>query len=89
MDLRLSGRTILTDEALELRLINRVLPQESFKGACWAQLQPLVMLLQRIKRQVVRASHRPTRKQCRRQTPDFTEGVASLLEKRPPRFRLR
>lgn len=101
LDLLLSGRVVLGAEALTLGLVDRVLPQDElmpatleYATAMAANSSPLAMGT--IKRQVYR-SWETSMEESRttairhwmghvRHHPDFVEGVASYLEKRPPHF---
>jgi enoyl-CoA hydratase/carnithine racemase len=101
LDLLLSGRVVLGEEALALGLVDRVLaPDElmpatlEYAKAIAANSSPLAMGT--IKRQVYQ-SWESSMEDARtmairhwmghvRHHPDFKEGVASYLEKRPPHF---
>ena len=101
LDLLLSGRVILGDEAFALGLVDRVVPAPSlvaeavdYAAALAASCSPTAMAV--IKEQVFRAmdSDLPAAIASANklmlesfQHPDAAEGVASYLEKRPPRFR--
>jgi enoyl-CoA hydratase/carnithine racemase len=101
MDLLLSGRVIDAEEALELGLVNRVLPPEDVLPATLdyardlaANCSPVAMAA--IKAQVAADWHRTHAESfaeavalvaAPERRPDFREGVASYVEKRPPKFR--
>jgi enoyl-CoA hydratase/carnithine racemase len=100
MELLLSGRTFLAEEALTLGLVSQVHPKDELLGAATAYARdlaehcsPLSMAL--IKRQVLLDADRSFHTalaESRRLTdrslgfPDFKEGLASFAERRPPRF---
>lgn len=100
LDLLLSGRVILGDEALAMGLVDRVVPAPDLVDAAVgyaadlaASCSPTSMAI--IREQVFRAmdSDLPTAIASANklmlesfQHPDAAEGVASYLEKRPPRF---
>jgi enoyl-CoA hydratase/carnithine racemase len=101
MDLLLSSRVIESDEAREMGLVNRVYPAEELLPAAHAyaldvaaNCSPVAMAT--IKAQV-RADWFRSYDESSRQAsalvasdatrPDFAEGVASFVEKRPPNFR--
>jgi enoyl-CoA hydratase/carnithine racemase len=99
MDLLLSARTVLAEEAAVLGLV-QVLPAEGFAAAVQARAAEIANLssprsTRIIKKQVYEALFQSlaeataiaNREQaiCR-DTEDFREGVASYMEKRPPRF---
>jgi len=99
-DLLLSSRIVLAEEALELGLVNRVLPADGLLDATYAYARELATTisprsLAQTKRQIALDLHRDLgtsveeaggllREMMRE--PDFAEGVAALNEKRPPRF---
>jgi enoyl-CoA hydratase/carnithine racemase len=100
LDLLLSGRTLLTDEAADLGVINRVLPQERLAEETYAYARDVAescspRSMSVIKRQVwshldkglpeVLEESADLMVQSMRHA-DFREGVASFTEKRPPRF---
>jgi len=100
LDLLLSGRTLLSDEAFELGLVNRVLPSEDLRETTYAYARDMAencspRSLSVIKHEVwshldkdlpevlVEAADLMVQSM---QHEDFREGVASYMEKRPPRF---
>lgn len=101
MDLLLSGRVINAEEALELGLVNRVLPPEDLLPAALdyardlaANCSPVAMAA--IKAQVAADWHRTHQESLAEavalvaapeRRADFREGVDSYVEKRPPNFR--
>lgn len=100
LDLLLSARVFLAEEALEMGVVNRVLPPGEVLDATLAYARELAAncspaAMAVIKRQVyehyekdlasaLRESNRWMEESLRR--PDFREGVASFVERRPPRF---
>jgi len=101
LDFLLSGRVVLAEEALELGIVNRVLPGDSLLAATEAYARELAIYsspasMAAIKRQVYRAmdidfttAHQEAvRLAVMTPVPksDFAEGVASFVEKREPRF---
>ena len=99
MDLLLSGRTILAEEAAAMGLV-RLLPAEGFLEAVRAVARELALhssprSLRVIKRQVwegwfedlAGATQRANREQAAsRETADYREGITAFQEKRQPRF---
>jgi enoyl-CoA hydratase/carnithine racemase len=101
MDLLLSSRVILAEEALEWGLVNRVLPAGRLLPETLAYARELASTVSRrslaeTRRQVWLDQHRDVRAAVEAAAPlleemmgedDYREGVAALLEKRPPEFR--
>jgi enoyl-CoA hydratase/carnithine racemase len=101
MDLLLTSRVVRAEEALELGLVNAVLPdREALLGHTYGYARELATAvspgsLAATKRQVYLDLHRDvgtsvedaaTRLEAMMREPNFAEGVAALTEKRPPRF---
>jgi enoyl-CoA hydratase/carnithine racemase len=100
LDLLLSGRVFLADEALQLGVVNRVFAPEALMDETLAYARDLATSVSPtsmavIKRQVyshpllaldeaLAESNRLMAASLR--GPDFVEGVASFVEKRPPAF---
>jgi len=100
LDLMLSGRVFLAEEAKELGVVNQVFPAESLLDETLAYAHDLAVNVSPtsmavMKRQVythpsmsvddaLAESNRLMAESLRR--PDFKEGVASFVEKRPPDF---
>ena len=99
-DLLLSGRVFLAEEALEMGVVNRVLPAAEVLPAALAYAADLAencspssmaMIKEQIYRHValdVEAALADSNRMMAATlgSRDFKEGVASFLEKRPPRF---
>jgi enoyl-CoA hydratase/carnithine racemase len=99
-DLLLTSRVVLAEEALALGLVNAVLPQEELLPHTYHYVRDLIGTvspgsLRETKRQVyadlhrdVRAAVMYSREQVDRMMtePDFAEGVAAFIQKRPPRW---
>ena len=101
LDVLLSARVFLAEEALEMGLVNRVVPADQVLEAATAYARDLAAncppgSMAVIKRQVyghaatdletaVRESIKLMEESL--ETEDFKEGVASYVEQRPPRFR--
>jgi enoyl-CoA hydratase/carnithine racemase len=100
LDLLLSGRTITAEEALELGLVNRVLPGEQVLAEAQGYGRELAtscspVAMAAIKRQVyddwlrtASESEDEWRRLIAQQhrKADFREGVAAFVERRPPKF---
>jgi enoyl-CoA hydratase/carnithine racemase len=100
LDLLLSGRVVLSDEALALGLVNRVLAPESLLEATLDYARELAVncspaSMATMKRQVygdlelglIEATAAADRLMLESFTaPDFVEGVTSFLERRDPLF---
>lgn len=99
-DLLLSSRVITGDEALQLGLVNRVVPAESLMDEVLAYSHDLAVncspaSMAAMKQQVLDATHQVPMEaldvadHLMRQTlkgPDFKEGVTSYVDKREPSF---
>lgn len=100
LDLLMSGRVFMADEALELGFVNRVVPADELMAVTRAYALDLAAnvastAMAVIKRQVwghydmtLNDSLAETNDMMKRslKRPDFKEGVASFVEKRPPTF---
>ena len=100
LDVLLSGRVFLAEEAERMGLVNRVLPGEQLLAEAEAYARDLAencspASMAVIKRQVYRhldMDRKAALQESLRlmaeslRTPDFREGVASYLEQRSPRF---
>jgi enoyl-CoA hydratase/carnithine racemase len=100
LDLLFSARTITAAEALELRLVNRVFPQEGFAAAIHDEAAKLASGVSPrstgvIKRQVYAGMFQTLAESfdlsvaemvASLRSEDFKEGVAHFLEKRAPKF---
>lgn len=100
MDLLLTSRVVLAEEALELGLVNRVLPPGELLEATLDFARELASSvsarsLTETRRQVWLDEHRDVRSSVEHAAalleemmtePDFARGVAALLERRSPRF---
>ena len=100
-DLLLSSRVILAEEAAAMGLVNAVVPPEELLPHTYAYARQLATTvspssLRETKRQIYTDLHRDVGSAVRdadslldRMTtePDFREGVAAFMEKRPPVFR--
>jgi enoyl-CoA hydratase/carnithine racemase len=100
LDLLMSGRVLLGEEAERLGLVNRALPRETVLDEALAYARDLAAncapsSMAAMKRQVYADLERPLTEAVDEanalmveslQAPDFVEGVASFVERRPPRF---
>jgi enoyl-CoA hydratase/carnithine racemase len=100
LDIMLSGRVFLADEAKEMGVVNKVFPVESLMQETLAYAHDLVVnaspaSMAAMKQQIyahpmmpigqaLEDANRLMNESFRR--PDFKEGVASFVEKRPPAF---
>lgn len=99
-DMLLSSRVVMAEEAEAMGLVNAVLPPEELLGFTLdyahriaTEISPAS--IQAIKRQIYSDMFRPLdeaaadaegRMLAALGSPDFAEGVAALVDKRPPRF---
>jgi enoyl-CoA hydratase/carnithine racemase len=100
LDLLLSGRVVLAEEAYELGLVNRVVAADRLLDETLAYAEELASSVSPtsmavIKHQVYNHPQLPLEQALAESNDlmraslkgsDFTEGVASFVEKRPPRF---
>ncbi len=100
LDLLLSGRVVLAEEALALGLVDRVVPLLDLQEAVTAYARDLAAncspaAMAAIKHQVYRHYETDLATALRESNelmfaaldrPDFKEGVASFVERRAPRF---
>lgn len=100
LDLLLSARVVLAEEARELGLVNFVVPQDQVLPAALDYARDLARnvsptSMSVIKRQVLSHVDRPLGEALAESNalmaeslrrPDVAEGVASFVERRPPRF---
>ncbi|MDH3682909.1 MAG: enoyl-CoA hydratase [Acidimicrobiia bacterium] len=100
LDLMLSGRVFLAEEAKELGVVNQVFPPDQLLDQTFAYAEDLATNVSPTSMAVMKHQiyHHPTmavgdalaesnkfmRESLRR--PDFKEGVSSFVEKRPPEF---
>jgi enoyl-CoA hydratase/carnithine racemase len=99
-DLLLSSRVVLAEEALAMGLVNRVVDADDLMGVVREYATMLATTvspgsLAATKRQVYDDLHRDLgaavvdadrRLRTMMTEPNFAEGVAALVERRPPRF---
>jgi len=99
-ELLLSSRIFLAEEALTLGLVNAVLPPEELLPHTYSYARNLAATvspgsLRETKRQIYADLHRDVAAAVRNSQelvermatePDFAEGVAAFMEKRPPRW---
>ena len=100
LDLLYSSRKLGAEEAARIGLVNRVVPHDELLTCARAYVEELAAncsptSLAIMKRQVYQGLQKPFGESERESVslmvesftrPDFREGVASFLEKRPPRF---
>ena len=100
LDLLWHPRKVTADEALQLGLVNRVVPDADLLAQSQQYIEELAAAsspasMREIKQQVYRGLMQPldvamneaiARMQSSFIRPDFAEGVQSFLEQRPPRF---
>lgn len=100
LDLLMSARKVRADEALQLGLVNRVVPTEGFLDECRAYAEELATAvsprsMRVMKAQVYTALHQNLESAILTansempgsfESDDFREGVAHFIEKRPANF---
>lgn len=100
LDLLMSARKVRADEALQLGLVNRVVPAEGFLDECRAYAEELATAvsprsMRVMKAQVYTALHQNLESAILTansempgsfESDDFREGVAHFIEKRPANF---
>ncbi len=100
MEILLSSRVFLADEALELGFLNEVLPEDELLPRVLAYAENLASSvaptsLQETRRQIYLDMHRPVGDSISESirllnemmsTPEYSQGVKALVEKRPPGF---
>jgi enoyl-CoA hydratase/carnithine racemase len=86
-DLLLSGRTVDAAEALSIGLVDRVVPDAELVGAARAWAAEVAATCSPTALAGIKASLAlPRRDERAPRLDDFAEGMASLRERRPPRF---
>jgi enoyl-CoA hydratase/carnithine racemase len=102
MDILLSGRKFTSEEALELGIIQRIYPKETLMAETIKYATDMAKnvpsnSLAIIKEQLIRHQNRTVDQALResnklmimsttKKNPEFTEGVSSFMESRPPNF---
>jgi len=100
LDMLMSSRKVRADELLRMGILSRVVEGDGLLAQCKAYVQDLAdgcspESLAVMKRQVYQQLQRPLEESTQDthklmvesfKRPDFKEGVASFVEKRPPRF---
>lgn len=100
LDLLWSSRKVAAEEAMQMGLVNRIIPQDELLNETKAYIQNLAdncspTSLMMMKQQVYRHMNAPLGEAMKESNKwmaeslkreDFKEGVASYLEKRPPAF---